>query len=255
MLNKYFSLIGLAGLLVFGACEEKTDPSVVTDVEVRFHAKYDGQDMPRSTNLVYENGVPINFEILTLYISDVFLLKGTEKVKLIDVEYLDFTPTSSSGTATVVPSFTYRDIPDGEYTGIQIGFGLRRDLNDKLPSDFAAGHPLARENEYWLGWDSYIFAKIQGKADADKNGSLETGVIYHCGADPTYTQATFTQAITISDSRKSLDVNIDFKKIFRQTNGTMFDIMANPITHSDPNNLTIATTIMQGFPRGTEIVQ
>lgn len=254
-MRKLLSLIAFSGLFIFSACEEKTDPSLVSDVDVRFHAQYDGQELKKSTNLLYENSVPLNFEILTLYISDVFLLKGTEKIKLIDVEYLDFTPTDAQGSSTASPAFTYRDIPNGEYTGIQIGFGLRRNLNDKKPSDFAAGHPLALENEYWLGWNSYIFAKIQGKADGDKNGSLETGIIYHCGADGTYTEATFTQPITISDSRKSLDINIDFKKIFRQADGSMFDILANPITHSNPNNLTVATAIMQGFPRGTEIVQ
>jgi len=51
------------------------------------------------------------------------------------------------------------------------------------PADYATTHPLGNTAEYWVDWNSYIFAKIEGKTDTmpDSIERFDGSFVFHVG--------------------------------------------------------------------------
>jgi hypothetical protein len=246
---KHFALFLLA-ILSFSACQDDPDPVVSKDnFTLTFKATYDGLPLEKYKNYPYGNAT-IFFDKFNIYLSDITLLKGSEEVKLSDIEWINFTPDLAPSDSAVVVTYKL-DAPDGDYTGIRIGYGVRADLNAKNPADFPPGHPLYEESEYWSGWNSYIFAKAQGKYDLDGNGTPEANLFYHCGSDPVYDVASFTHDIPVADTG-ALTVEFDLKKLFTY-DGQLLDLTVaeNRATSHDMSNITLGQKVMSNFKNAT----
>ncbi len=247
----------LALAVSFSACKDYDGGSGTdagTDLNITFSTKYNGAQLEKGKNYDYD-GHPLNFTIHTLFLSDITLLKGSEEYVLSDIEFLDFLPNASSSNLSVMPQRTYKNVPEGEYTGIRIGYGVRPDYNIRRISDWPAGHPLANDLEYWAGWTSFIFAKIEGGGDADNNGTIEHYLIYHCGGDGVYKTFTFNQPISVKAGGKGLDVAIDLKNLFIQDDGSLYNMVKNSQTSNDKNDLVVANAIMSQYGKATTIKQ
>lgn len=256
MKNTFLLLICLlAGTLSFFACKDYDGGAEIVgaDFTVTFRSNYDGAQLEKSKDYDY-NGHPLNFTVHTLFVSDITLLKGAEEQVVSEVEFLDFLPTASGTNLSVKPQRTYK-VPEGDYTGIRIGYGVKPAFNDRKISEWPAGHPLANDIEYWLGWKSFIFSKIEGAGDADKNGSPDHFLVYHCGGNAVYKTFTFNQPIQVKAGGKGLEVAFDLKKLFIQDDGSFYDMVKNSATSNDKNDVVVANAIMSQYDNATTIKQ
>ncbi|MCW5924263.1 MAG: hypothetical protein KIS77_18215 [Saprospiraceae bacterium] len=252
MKNHIVALLALLAFTFMVACEDSKGPSVQpNNFTLTFRATYDGQPLEKYKNYPYGDKV-VTFDRFNTYLSDITLLSGAVETKLSDIEWVDFTPDDATNNDAVEVSFKYT-VPDGDYTGIKIGYGVKANLNAKRPSDFPPSHPLYIESEYWLGWKSYIFTKVQGRVDLDANDTTETVIFYHCGSDPVYNMATMSAPIDVRGT-SSLVVEFDLKKLFT-FDGALLDleVPSNRTTSHDASNIALAQKLMMNFKNATSM--
>ena len=170
---------------------------------------------------------------------------------VLDVADVDFSQNHrNSEEAQVGQSIELADLEVGDYDGIKFGIGLTPAQNLTGPTDYAASHPLGNDNnEYWEGWDSYIFAKLEGRQDVDRNGEFD-GFTYHIGFDDLYRSKEFSKAFSITEGGcTALEFNVDVQKMF--TDGTdNVDIVNRPVSHTNvnsPEDLANSNLVMDGF--------
>lgn len=250
MIRTLFSLL-LASALLLSACGDNSQETPLADYTLTFTGTYDGERLEKYKDYPYDD-YKVAFYRFNTYLSNVTLLKGNEEIRLADVEWVDFTPDISPTNTSLDVPLRY-NVPEGDYTGIRIGFGVRPDLNAKQPRDFAVGHPLAREIEYWLGWRSYIFNKIEGQGDSDGDNQPDIFLIYHCGSDDVYREYTFQHPIRVEKGSGNT-VELDLKKIFT-INGQWFNLKEpyNQFTSNNPADVVVATILMDNFDKGVII--
>jgi hypothetical protein len=240
----------------FAACDKMEDPEPATrDLEITFKALYDGNRLVKNIDYPYAD-YKVQFSLFTSYFSDIRLLKstetGTSEVLLSEVEYIDFTPQNAANDSAVDVTIRLK-APEGDYTGIKMGYGVKPSLNAKAPADFPTGHPLNREVEFWPGWKSYIFNKIEGQGDGNNDGIPDIFLIYHCGSDKVYREYEFMQPITVGEASQ-LTVEFDLKNLF-QVDNQWFDmtIPSNQFTSNLATDVRVATILMDNFGRATKI--
>jgi hypothetical protein len=247
---KYFSTPLLA-VLIFFACKDNNNPAMADNFTLTFKASYEGQPLEKYKNYPYGNSV-VQFDRFNIFLSDITLLKGAEEIKLSEIEWVDFTPDLAPDNKAVDVQFTYH-VPEGDYTGIKIGYGVKPALNAKKPSDFAPEHPLYIETEYWSGWKSYIFAKVQGEVDLDGNDTTETNIFYHCGSDAMYDTGTVDRDIRVR-ADGSATVTFDLHKLFT-TDGQLLDLTVpdNRTTSHSASNIVLGQKIMFNFKNAVSV--
>jgi hypothetical protein len=251
----FVRLLLVAGLSIcFAACEKDPGPAIAqAKFKVVFRVLYDGQALEKYKNYPYGTRT-LSFDRFSTYISDLTLLKGTEKVKLSDIEVLNFTPDLAPDNKAVSVVFEY-EAPAGTYSGLQIGYGVRADLNAKTPAAFPPNHPLYLENEYWSGWDSYLFTRLAGRVDLSGDGVPETNLFYDTGSDAMYTTAQINKTVDVSASG-TIAVEIDLKNLF-VLNGQLLDLNlpANRETSHDPSDIKTGKMIMDNLTKATALKQ
>ena len=245
-------LFALLAIAVMSACRDHNhNDGPTTSFDITFQATFDGAQLEKNKD--YQLGsIPFYVEAFRMYLSDITLLKGSEEVRLSEIEYLDFTPSNAT---FATPKITFTNVPEGEYTGIRIGYGVKPSLNAKRPADFPAGHPLAVENDYWAGWNSYIFTTLDGKADPDNNGSKNLGLAYHSGSDAVYKTFDFVMPIHVHAGEAGARITFDIKEYLTLPNGTFYDIAAHPATSNSASDVTVAQVLSANFGRATTVAQ
>ncbi len=255
MKNKLFLL--LAGLILTGlsSCDPTAGPDPGIDFDITFKATYDGAQLEKNKD--YMHGTyPFFFVRYRLYLSDITLLKSDGgEVKISEAEYLDFTPDSGASDMSVTPKITFKNVPEGMYDGIRIGYGVNPVYNAKQPSDFPDGSPLNVEMDYWLAWKSYIFMVLDGKADPDADGIKNLAFSYHCGGDATYKVFTFNEHIHVEQGHQGIGIEFDIRKLFTNADGSPYDIGANPSTSNSANDTRVANDFMGKLGNATTIKQ
>ncbi|MFN4079344.1 MAG: MbnP family protein [Saprospiraceae bacterium] len=251
MLNRIFLLLAFAASLLAGGCKPDANTNRDANLEFVFNALYDGVNLRENFNYPYGTHT-VQFRTFTLFISDIEVIQDGKASLLKDAIFLDFFPQNSTSdqAQTIKHSF---DLPSSEYSAIRIGLGVKPAYNDRRPSDFPSGHALTNEMEYWLGWRSYIFTKIEGAGDSDQNGAMDYFTIYHVGGNPTYRTLTFPLDLKVQPGSNRVEVSFDLKKAFTLPDGSLYDMLNNPATHSQPDELTVANEVMDGLARATTI--
>ncbi len=107
--------------------------------------------------------------------------------------------------------------------------------NAKVPADFSSDNVLSNAAEYWAGWKSYVFAKVEGFIDLDGDGDEETGFALHLGGDDAYRAVSISDKMALDESSTKLYIDIQLERLF-MNNGVMYDIAANPQIHSPEQN-------------------
>ncbi len=250
MKNHALLLLLLASLFI-SACKDDDGGQITpqNNFTLTFKATWDGQPLEKYKNYPYGDRVVL-FDKFNTYLSELTLLRGSETLKLSDVERVDFTPDLAPNDKFAEVSYLY-SVPDGDYDGLKIGYGVKADLNAKNPADFPPGHPLFGESDYWSGWKSYIFTKIQGEVDLNDDDATETNIFYHCGSDAVYNTETFVKSIPVSGTG-SLVVEFDLKKLFTY-DGQLLDLTVptNQTTSHSASNIALGQKVMNNFKNAT----
>ncbi|MEL6140248.1 MAG: MbnP family protein [Bacteroidota bacterium] len=199
---KYFLplvLLFSASLLLITACDDDDDTATQTGtVDITFASLYNAANLSiQDTGYDYPDGSKLKVQLFQYYISDLELLPadGGNPVRLTDIELLKYGTAGGSHTQ----SLTFTDVPAGEYSGIRFGLGVKEELNNQPPSNFAANFVL-NEAEYWNDNVRYVFAKIEANVDLNDNGMFDTPVSYHMGNNSIFTTLTFNGNFSVAEN-------------------------------------------------------
>ena len=246
------------------SCDPKPPVELSSDVTLNFKANYDGELLLLEKEYMYAGDMPIKFSQFNFYIANVALLKqnGNEfdETELLEIDFVDFPQNlNDSIGAAKGQTIQISNIPVGDYDGIKINFGVPADLNRTKPNDYSSENPLNMDgSHYWDGWSSYIFSKIEGKADMNFDGIYETnndeGLTYHMGTDDVYTTRTLFANLKLDESQTlELQLSVDLKKLFLNSdpafdaNGDGYlDIENYESVHAE-DRLVIAKQMMNNY--------
>lgn len=252
----FFALF--SSIFLMAACnDDDVTPAVQTsDLKITFKSNYDNSRLIKYKNYQYgSNNYPLQFSRFTLFLSDITLLKGSAETRLSESVYLDFTPDNATSDTSIFLNYIFQNVPEGSYTGIKMGYGVKPSDNAKNPADFSPNSPLYNDNEYWLGWKSYIFTKIEAQGDVDINNEFDHFMIYHCGGNKVYKTFTFNQPIEVKSDAPALNINFDLRKLFIMTDGRYYNMVEDPATSNNKDSLRVANDIMSKFGNATFIEQ
>ncbi len=237
-MRKLLLLIIPAFFLMASQCE---DDSPAAQMTLNFKATYAGDPLVLFANTyAYPTDNEVKFQLFQFYISDVTLLKNesdADGVLLSEIELVKFKDQMTADAAGEGVSFSFDNLPAGDYRAIRFGLGVAPRLNAKAPGDFASDAPLS--DNYWSAAASYVFAKIEGKADVSNSGEFNTGLTYHIGGDPLYRVRTFPINASLTDfGDTDVTFTVDLKNVM-VSNGTYLDIDQPALTIDHTNNPVI----------------
>ncbi len=207
-------------------------------LDVHFKLKFEDQPLVMLEEYDLTEDIKIKFTRVSFYLSD-FILQGDSDYSLTNIDYFNLTNAHSSlSKASNGLEVTY-DIPNGEYTGLQTGLGVPSDLNAMVPADFPSSNDLSFSGEYWSGWQSYVFAKIEGKMDTDGDGIFEENIALHTGGDIAFRSLTWSENFSFSgDDHYQVTLYADIYDLMNME--PMYDLINNPRIHSaDQTDLVI----------------
>ena len=227
---KYFTPLIIFSLLFVGGCSSNEQG----DLNLRFRLLYDGEPMIMLQEYNYNGSTDIFFSKFSFFIADLQIINNdNQSYPLTDIEHLDLTEAHEHpSTAERGIELLFTGLESGKYERLDFAIGIPGDLNAKKPADFAPGHPLSENSEYWDGWNSYIFSKTEGRADFDGDGQFEQSLAYHLGSDAVYRNVALAINTEIQEDKTTdLIVTIDLRDMFI-TGNEAFDIQQTPSTHS-----------------------
>lgn len=253
-MRKIFSATLILSLFIFSSCKE--DPIIDTtgDLEINFTAEYGGEPLVIYRDYTFpESELRIRFQKFQYYLSDVSLITdGSSDVTILsEIELLEaFNNHDTDEKAELGEGRKYETIPTGTYSGLRMGIGVSNELNVRN-TEYPLSHPLGKN--FWDGWSSYIFAKIEGNMDVNADGEYGTEsaekFVLHTGSNTVYQTITFPEPIVISDNANTLmNISVDVKDLFTNTEGELYDIINENTTH-DPASLESGLFLMENFNR------
>ncbi len=206
-----------------------------TQKEISIHAKltYGGDPLVMFEDYTYPTGETLFFTRFSFFIDNLTL--GEDQV--IERDYIDLTNAHlSSADASIGEKIATTKVDPGVYD-MGFGIGVDKDLNERTPVDFTPGDVLSTVAEYWPGWESYVFVKVEGKIDLDGDGSKETGFALHLGNNNAYRNITY-QNIDLN-TNDDTTITIDLKSLFGEA-GSYYDIATVPQIHTPDQNEQVA---------------
>jgi hypothetical protein len=246
------ALLGIVTLFITGGCDKKDDTQTL---QVTFKALFD--NAPLVTNQYYNYAATnqIQFTRFSTYLSDLQLVdQEGDVVTLSDIEFVDFTPDFRTDEKAVDVAMTF-EVPARQYKTLKIGYGVKKELNAKRPSDYDQNHPLFKETEYWSGWRSYIFNKIEGTGKYLPTDPIDgIFLVYHCGSDKVYRNYEFGVDLNLSSAPANLEVAMDLKPLFFNNNEWLD--LSNPdnhITSNEAADVRVANILMDRFDDATKV--
>ena len=148
-----------------------------------------------------------------------------------NVEFIDLlTGVNDISSAEEGKTLTFLEVPTRSYDGISFNIGVPADVNTTEPASYDASSPLSNNGEYWVGWTSYIFHKIEGKMDGAGDGTFADGLALHIGSDQAFRSFNINANIDINDENESIKLQFDLSDILN-IDGTFFDFRETPQVH------------------------
>ncbi|MEP7196928.1 MAG: MbnP family protein [Saprospiraceae bacterium] len=205
------------GLILFclfiGSC--KVDPQQST-LEFIIKGKYQDKPLVFDPNYKYDyfEGSKILFTKSEFFISDIELLDKSSKKHSIGgiyrVKLQNHHVNIEKANEGYLISIDTKEI--GNFDGIRFGLGLNSTLNSTNPANYSAFDVLGDGENYWSGWNSYIFTKTEGQLIGPSNNAY---FVYHSGSNTSYREIEIKRPLTLIDNQKtSFVVELDHQKIF-----------------------------------------
>ncbi len=221
--------IGVVALMiVLSSCGD--DPEFST-VDLNFTLTYEDQPLVAFDELDYALDFKVLFTKYSLFMSDITLKSTEGDHTLSNVEFVDLlTGVNDVPSAEAGKTLTFMQVPTRKYDGISFNIGVPTDVNTTDPASYDASSPLSNNGEYWVGWSSYIFHKIEGKMDSAGDGTFADGVALHIGSDQAFRSFDINANIEIDEDSESIKLEFDLNDILN-INGAYFDFRETPQVH------------------------
>lgn len=203
-------------------------------LDLNFRLLYDGTPLVTFEEVTYPDpDIPMFISLVSAYISNVTISNGRDSIEILEIDRFRINEQHSDiETALAGTTISISSIPPDTYSSLKFHIGLPTDLNATTPIDYPQNHPLSFTGEYWDSWDSYIFFKVEGKVDTDKDGIKETGIALHGGSDKALRSKEFTMDFEVKPQETTtLVFNIDVNEIFER-DGAIYDLISTPQIHS-----------------------
>lgn len=217
-----FILAALALILSLGSCQDDNKGEQKSEVSLVFRSTFGGQPLVMYDPAYdYVEGIRMKAQLFQFYLSDIELVAANgEKIKLSDIELINFGDDNNSQQAAEGYVLRFKDIPGGQYSRIQFGLGVSPDLNATQPGNYAPTHPLA--DNYWSWALGYVFSKIEGNADVNGDGAFNDKLTYHTGADALYQVLSYDGPfmVPVDGSDYQVEFDVDLKNVL--VNGNNF---------------------------------
>lgn len=238
----------LFSFTLISSCHDLNDAA--TNVSLNIKLSYDGEALPAFETKDYGIKSRVFFTKYSFFLSDIVAIGKSGSEKLSDVLFVDLLKdVNSRDLAEKGFSAKLEQIPAGNYMGLRFHIGIRPELNKTKPAEYESANPLSNNAEYWVGWSSYIFNKLEGKLDEDGDGLFETNIALHLGSDMAFRTVDINQAFTLREGSDTITVELDLKKILT-INGAFFDLMKTHQIHSIeqlPDGLGILDNCLDKF--------
>ncbi len=192
---------------------------------------YDESPLVMTQDYIYPDGRTIRFNRVSFFISDLSVSDGTESVQLIEAQHLNLTQSHVDRESALAGyQVISEDVELPAIISASFNLGLTSEQNAQAPSDYPIDSDLSNSAEYWVGWESYVFAKIEGLIDLDDDGTPESTFALHLGSDEIMRTIEIG---TLNDSGDSYELNIDLdvEEIFND-GATTYDIVETTNIHS-----------------------
>ncbi|MEM9848864.1 MAG: MbnP family protein, partial [Bacteroidota bacterium] len=119
-----YSMLSIALLLTialsFTACNNETEGTL----ELQFQLVYDNEPLVMFENYDYPDGSKVFFDQFQMFLSNSSLIKDGAKEFAFDVQFLDFSDIQDKAAAENGFTISLKDVPVGEYEGMELGLGL-----------------------------------------------------------------------------------------------------------------------------------
>ncbi|MEL6389422.1 MAG: MbnP family protein [Bacteroidota bacterium] len=219
---KYASTLLFIVLLLFGCGDSET----TQDISLNFSLTYDGEPLVMTQDYTYPDGKLIRFNRVSFFLSDIELEADGKTIPLSEVQMVNLTRSHlDEASAREGLTIDLGEVEATNVTGMSFDLGLQDSQNAQSPDAYPTDSPLANSAEYWVGWQSYIYYKIEGFVDMDGDNEPEETVALHIGSNPV------RREIVVDELGGSGQVQmvIDLKDVF--DNNGIFDLEASPRIH------------------------
>lgn len=236
--------LGFFILILLTGCH----PDKKGDVKVQLNG-YVGSQPLSFTNTIYNDGMgkQFYFSNLQFYISHFNLVKDDNA--LVEIQKAAYFEYGNSAWH----SFSVKEVPAGNYKGIQFSVGLDTAQNniDPVVYENDPANPLAPKPDMYWAWLKHRFIVLEGRADTmGGNFASGAGLQYHVGRDTTYRTVTINgPSFSIDkDGTATINLNLDLLKIFYGSTDTL-DMLKQSGTQSENNDLDVAIKFANQFSK------
>ncbi len=239
-MEKYgFLILALATLSILGCQQKDTDGSI----NMKVVATYQGQPVNLGETYSYTNGEPVIFTLLNFFVADLSLVSGANETRISEITHVKLEDVGSGARF----STTFENITPGTYDGYVFDLGVPERLNMNVPETYSSDSPLSDSFFYWEAWDSYIFAKIEGRMDNDADPNFEVGIAYHTGTERMFREGTpnLTPIAIVEGETTDLTFHVELEDIFENV-----DVPLEPFSHTTPGNpesISISNRVSDGL--------
>jgi hypothetical protein len=212
-MKKLLLLVFFLPFLIVRCSVDPPQPDCTGSLSLNFKPIINGK--PFIINNVYEfNGKKVRFSKLQFYSSSILTKIISNECNTNDeVIFIDLTTLDDSLKSIKGFNATIKNRAPGTYKSISLGLGVNPILNGKTPNDFPSSNPLSKSEEYWGGWKSYIFFKLEGLMDKDGDGNFETGITYHTGSDDAGYTVSIPKTYSFDNLGGLINIDLDVNKL------------------------------------------
>jgi len=232
------SLIALFfGLMNLGCNKFDDIENTGSNLSLAFNVLVEGEDFEPGT--VYEiNGSTVTFDVVQYYLGGLQLRQANGFEINLQDQYLLIGP---GGFANLNGLLQVSNITD-----VKFFIGVDSLTNRQSEVDFVdrpASDPLSLKDPsmHWNWNTGYKFLRIDGNADTDGDGIVDTGIAYHLGSDPFLKDFDFKTDIQMQEGNNTVSFVLDLAALFDGV-----DLSTELDTHTG-NNLPLAQLLFDNL--------
>jgi hypothetical protein len=221
-----------------GSCE------YMSSIKLAFQGTNNNQKIQLNVPFMLSDSTWVNLTTFRFYVSNVELTNATgEVIKVGDVGIIDLDTFKSPVSSFHAERFIKVDTKRQNFIKVKFDLGVAESVNFTDPTTYANTHPLGVQLfQHWSWSTGYIFIKMEGSSDTDRNGVIDmndANFLIHTGTTPLYrSNVSIEKNVSMQgNGTDEFTVNINFAKVFR-TPGNTIDL-SNAMSHT-MNNMPLA---------------